>query len=278
MTSAATAKAAWFAARIQVNYPDAWPETIRGLIVHSADWPDALFRQFSIGESRADFGKLLRIAGYGVPDLQKALYCVNNTLTLIAQEFIQPFRKHERESRYVTNEMHLHNLPWPREVLLTLGETPVTLRVTLSYFIEPSPGEIGWEHRYRYQSFGLRFDINTPNENQDEFVKRMNKAARDEEERATTSGDSTRWRIGSQNRNLGSLHSDIWEGTAADIASCSFIGIYPTIGWWRERPHLGKYDHRVRYSLIVSLETPEIDVDIYTPVSTMIRVPVKIRT
>ena len=106
----------------------------------------------------------------------------------------------------------------------------------------------------------------------------MNKAARDEEERATTSGDSTRWRIGSQDRNLGSLHSDIWEGTAADIASCSFIGIYPTIGWWRERPHLGKYDHRVRYSLIVSLETPEIDVDIYTPVSTMIRVPVKIRT
>jgi hypothetical protein len=40
--------------------------------------------------------------------------------------------------------MHLHQLPWPTEVLEDLGPTQVSMRVTLSYFIEPSPNNIGW--------------------------------------------------------------------------------------------------------------------------------------
>jgi hypothetical protein len=42
MTSAATAQAAWFAAQIQNSYPDIWPETVRALMVHSAEWTDTL--------------------------------------------------------------------------------------------------------------------------------------------------------------------------------------------------------------------------------------------
>jgi hypothetical protein len=37
-TSAAAAQAAWLAAQIQSEYPAYWPETVRGLIVHSATW------------------------------------------------------------------------------------------------------------------------------------------------------------------------------------------------------------------------------------------------
>ncbi len=36
--------------------------------------------------------------------------------------------------------MRLHRLPWPKEVLEQLGGLEVRMRVTLSYFIEPSPG------------------------------------------------------------------------------------------------------------------------------------------
>jgi len=39
--------------------------------------------------------------------------------------------------------MHLHDLPWPTEQLQALGGAQVTLRITLSYFIEPNPGERG---------------------------------------------------------------------------------------------------------------------------------------
>jgi hypothetical protein len=85
MTSAATAQAAWLAAQIQNTYPDMWLETVRGLIVHSAKWPEQLKAQFLADQSKTSYSKLLRICGYGVPDLKRALYSASNSLTLIAQ-------------------------------------------------------------------------------------------------------------------------------------------------------------------------------------------------
>lgn len=41
-TSAATAQAAWMAAQIQTLYPQAWPETVRGLMIHSASWTEQM--------------------------------------------------------------------------------------------------------------------------------------------------------------------------------------------------------------------------------------------
>src|SRR5262249_48087468 len=132
---------------------------------------------------------------------------------------------------------------------------------------EPGPGEIGWKDKYRYPSFGLRFDLKTAEENKDEFVRRLNVAAREEGEISETSSGSQRWLIGSRARDKGSIHSDIWKGTAAQISECNLVGIYPVIGWWRERAYLEKWDKTARYSLIVSLETPRQDIDIYTPVA-----------
>ncbi len=281
MTSAATAQAAHFAARIQADYPVYWPETIRGLIVHSASWPEELFRQFvQNGNSKREIGNLLRIVGYGVPNIEKALYCASNSLTLIAEAEIQPFIK-ERGGRPKTNEMHLYRLPWPTQVLQELGDVEVKMKITLSYFIEPGPGEIGWKDRYRYPSHGLRFKINSPTETDDEFVRRINKAVRDEEHgKPDTSSPSGQWVIGSDNRDKGSIHSDIWKGTASELASSNLIAVFPSIGWWRKRTHLGKVNDKTRYSLIVSIETPEQDIDIYTPVATQIKqqVPIEIST
>ncbi|MCB5272428.1 MAG: S8 family peptidase, partial [Candidatus Cloacimonetes bacterium] len=151
-TSASTAQAAWMAAQIQTKYPHAWPETVRGLMVHSASWTEQMKQAFLGAGNKTDYARLLRVCGYGVPDLQRALYCASNSLTLIAQDTLQPFDKKEDGPGFRTRDMHLHELPWPKEVLEDLGETEVTLRITLSYFIEPSPGEVGWKDRYRYQS------------------------------------------------------------------------------------------------------------------------------
>jgi hypothetical protein len=278
MTSAATAKASWMAAKIQSQYASAWPETIKGLLVHSAEWTDTLKNQFFHGNSeKSKYLNLLRTCGYGVPNLEKALHCTSNSLILVAQEELQPFDKKAGTSGYSTKEMHFHELPWPKETLLDLGEIPVKMRVTLSYFVEPGPGEIGWKDRYRYRSHGLKFDVNTPNETREQFVKRINKAAREEDERAESSNDSGRWLIGSQNRNLGSIHSDIIQGTAAEISTCNYIGVFPVIGWWRERSHLNKWNKMTRYSLIVSIETPQLEVDLYTPVAIQLKIPIEVR-
>ncbi len=251
------------AAQIQIQYPDLWPETIRALVVHSANWPDGLWNQFSGDGSKTAIKKLLSTCGYGVPNLERALFSASNFLTLIAQAELNPFDKKRDDtgntkSGYRTKDMHLYELPWPKEVLRSMpDDIEVEMRVTLSYFIEPGPGEIGWQDRYRYASHALRFDLKSPTETKEQFVKRINKAAREEEEgHPGTQSASDHWKIG-QARNRGSIHSDIWQGTASELAESNIIAIAPRIGWWRERAHLGRWSRRARYSLVVSIMTPK---------------------
>lgn len=276
-TSAAAAQASWFAAKIAYEYPNAWAETIRGLIVHSAYWNQAMLKQVQVEQgNRTSFRSLLKTFGFGVPNLNRALYSQESALTFIAQETIQPFKYKDRSNEAETNEIHFFNLPWPKDLLLDMGDVPVTLRITLSYFIEPGVGEIGWKDKYRYQSHGLLFDINNIGEDEVEFRKRVNVAARGENEIINGSGGSDRWVIGTNNRNNGSIHSDCWQGTGAELSTCNHIAIFPVIGWWRERKHLGKVETQTRYSLIVSLDTPVQDVPLYTTVKNMIKIPVEI--
>lgn len=279
MTSAATAKAAWIAAQIQAKYPEIWPETVRGLLVHSADWTDKLSEQF-LGKpnpTKSEIKQLIRMCGWGVPSLRNALSSMGNHLTLFAESTIQPFTK--GSSGYKANEMHLYSIPWPKEVLLELPpETKVRMRVTLSYFIEPSPGEIGWKDRYRYMSHGLRFDVNAPGEALPRFHSRISAAAEQEEETRNAS-TSKYWLLGEDARHKGSIHSDIWcHGTAQDLADSSQLAVFPVKGWWSERTHLKRGESQCRYSLIVSIETEKQDIDLYIPVCNQIGIqpPVQI--
>lgn len=274
-TSAASAQAAWMAAKIQVAYPKAWPETVRALIVHSAEWTDAQKKSFLNKESKTAYYQLTKICGYGVPDFKRAMSCASNSLSLISEATIQPFDKHKDKSHYITKDMHTYRLPWPVDVLRELGELPIQMRITLSYFIEPSPGEVGWKDRYRYASHGLRFELNGPGEVEADFVRRINRKAREDDEHPGTEGPGDHWTLG-EARNVGSIHSDIWKGTAAELALSNLIAVHPSVGWWRERSHLGKYNKQTRYSLIVSFSLPGQDIDIYTPVAVQLGIPVSI--
>ena len=279
-TSAATALASRLAAQVMAVYSDLWPETIRALIVHSAEWTDAMKRMFLPPGRiplKADYLRLLQRCGFGVPNLDRALWSVTNSLTMVVQESLHPFQRDAR--RQPTNrDMHLHNLPWPSDVLESLGETQVEMRVTLSYFIEPNPSQRGVASRYRYASHGLRFDVKRPLESINAFRGRINAAARDEEEGTARIQGDPAWLIGAQNRHRGSLHGDIWRGNAADLASRECIAVYPALGWWRSRPMLERYDQAARYALVVSIRAPETDVDLYTAVASRTDAPIAIET
>jgi len=266
-TSSATAQAAWFCAQLLNEYPDMWSETVRALMIHSASWTSKMKEQFCLEDSKTKGRKsLLRSCGYGIPNLQKAIRCLNNSVNMIIQGELQPYSKNSM------NEMHIHTLPWPKEVLRSLGEIPVTLKVTLSYFVEPGPGEVGWKDKYRYPSCGLRFDLKNSDETIDDFKKRVNVKMRGEDikDKGDGSSGSERWYLGSDNRDVGSIHSDFCEINAVDLCDCNNIAVYPIIGWWRERTYLGKYNKKVRYSLVVSLSTPKEDIDLYTPIMTQV--------
>ena len=279
-TSAATALASRLAAQVMAAYPELWPETVRALIAHSAEWTDAMRQTYlpaTGNPSKTDHQKLLRRCGFGVPDLGRALRSAANSLTMIVQESLHPFKR-EAGKAPSPRDMHLHNLPWPSDVLEDLGETPVEMRVTLSYFIEPNPSQRGVRSRYRYESHGLRFDVRRPLEAVDAFRSRINVAARDEEEGIGSSDGDPAWLIGKQGRHKGSLHGDIWRGSAADLASRGHIAVYPALGWWRTRPALERYDRAARYALIVGISALETDVDLYTEVAGRIDTPVMVNT
>ena len=277
-TSAASALAARMAAQLMEKYPQLWPETVRGLIVHSAEWTDAMRQAFlpvNRAPSKSDMAHLVRCCGFGIPDLDRAMWSVDNSLTMVCEDQLHPFRR-EGRNLPTFRDMNLHRLPWPLDELEALGETQVEMRVTLSYFIEPNPSARGFATRYRYESHGLRFDVKRPLESEADFRARLNAAARNEEEQTRSSGNDLGWVIGTNNRHRGSLHSDIWQGTAAELASRGAIGICPARGWWKSRPHLERYDSPARYALVVSIHAPEVDVDLYTAIANKIATPVEV--
>lgn len=108
------------------------------------------------------------------------------------------------------------------------------------------------------------------------FKKKLSIASRSEDECIPSSTDN-RWEYGVNNRNVGSIHSDIIKNiSAADLATTRFIGIYPVTGWWKERQNLGKYNNTAKYSLIVSIEAPEQEIDLYTPIKIALQQPITI--
>jgi hypothetical protein len=270
-TSAATALASKFAAEIYAHYPKLWPETVRALMVHSAEWTDAMYEQFADGStSSRQAQNRVRCVGYGVPHLEKALWSASNSLALIIEDQLQPFDK--IKGKIATRDMHLHEIPWPKESLLALGEEQVEMTVTLSYFIEPNPSSRGVKGKYSYPSHSLRFDVKRSTESLDDFRKRINRQARDEEEGSPAKTSDPDWLLGSQFRHKGSIHKDVWTGAAADLADRGKIAIYPAMGWWRTRTKLERYNKSARYALIVSISVPSIDTDIYTEVANQVEI------
>lgn len=223
--------------------------------------------------SKSDRYPLLRTYGMGVPSADRALNSATDALVLIAQDELLPFTPDRK-----LNEMHIHDLPWPTIALEDLGETSVRLRVTLSYFVEPNPARRGWDSRYSYQSHGLRFELMRPTESRDQFRQRVNAQARADDYQSMSSSDAAEWFLPASSKTAGSLHTDIWHGSAAKLAARGAIAITPTTGWWKHRSDTRYRMTPARYGLVVSIETPGVEADIWTPVAQQIQIPVEIPT
>lgn len=271
-TSAATALAARLSAQIMAARPELWRETVRGLVVHAAEWTTVMRRHIDQAGSQTQKMAMLRRYGWGVPTWRRALYSATNDATLMVEDALLPFRRDG--SAVKTRNMNLHRLPWPRAELLSLGRQDVELRITLSYFIEPNPGERGWTRRHRYASHGLRFALKRSLETHDQFRQRINRAVEAEEAGQAFSAGGDDWVLGPTVRDRGSLHSDIWRGSAAELADRDAVGVFPISGWWKENPGLQRWDRSARYALIVSIRAPDSEVDLYTAIANRIGIEI----
>jgi len=282
-TSAASALCSRMAAQIMAAYPLLRPETVRALIVNSAEWTEPMLQMYpptGARRTKQEYATLIRHCGWGVPNLARAQWSAGNSLSLVVEDEVHPYKK--EGSVIKSRDMNLHLLPWPKDQLEALQNTQVEMRVTLSYFVEPNPSARGSSSKYHYPSHRLRFAVRRPLESVDDFQARINAAATREEAGRVAPPTDSKWVLGDNFRHRGSLHQDIWRGSAADLASRGFVAVYPSIGWWRTRPAQERYDLPARYSLVISIRTPETEVDLYTPivqqVALQVAVPVVVNT
>lgn len=276
-TSAATGVAGNFMGRLKAELPGLWPETYRALMVDAAAWPQPI-RSKLIGRgahwkprSKGLVQSILRDVGYGVPDLERAVRSARNDVTLIAQAEIQPFSAGANNQDAVFNEMHFYDLPWPNALLQELENEIVTLRVTLSYFIEPNLSGKAATRPETYRSFGLRFEMKKRTETAVAFRRRLTQR-RDGAEPAANEG--SHWLLGPNAFKAGSLHCDLWRGAAVDLASHDEIAIYPVGGWWKSHTGQQRMDDKGRYALVMSIAAPGQGVDLHARIDAQVQVKV----
>lgn len=275
-TSAAAAQAARLAARLSADHPEFWPETVRGMIVHSAEWTPPMIAALDRCAGKEARYEVIRRFGYGVPNYERATASAKHHLALFAQTEIQPFKL---QGNRKFNECHYYDLPVPRALLEELENKTVQLRVTLSYFIEPNPGMSANIDPQRYQSHGLRFDLRRKGESLDAFKQRVNASEREDPRVAPRLvNDDDRWTLGPKSVSAGSLHCDTWSGPAIELAGRDTLCIKPVGGWSRDRASREICNAKRRYALIVTLKSNDATVDLYTPIQTHIDTRIDIET
>jgi hypothetical protein len=294
-TSAATALAARLAGEIYARNPTYWPETIRGLLVHSARWSGVMldgvnpFRPFTRQE-RAKFVGVLRTYGFGEPDSKRASYSSEQAVTLIREDTLVPYEGNAGQAKL--KDCHIHDLKLPSGLLREQGEVTCTMRVTLSYFTAPNPSASNRipGSRYRYGGCLLRFRVRHKDEDQATFERRVAREAEegeevnDDQDGEAESLNDRSWALGPKLRGkAGSIVHDVWQGSAADLAQMDRIAVFPAKGWWasrsfkRESPWHRCHRRPIRYSLIVSIEV-SADVAIYTAIRNLLQIPIDLET
>jgi len=273
-TSAAVGVAGNFIGRLQAALPELWPETHRALTVDSARWPQPISKQL-IGRSahwktgsKGKKQQILREVGYGVPDIERAILSARNDVTLIAEVEIQPFGVGADKRTAVFNEMHFYDLPWPKAALERLENEIVTMKVTLSYFIEPNLTGKAATRPDTYRSYGLRFAMKKRSETAAAFRARVN--ASQEKDGSVGEDERSCWLLGPKAIQAGSLHCDLWRGYAIDLVGHDTIAVYPVGGWWKT--HLGqrRMTDKGRYALMISISAPGQAIDLHTEVSNLV--------
>lgn len=267
-TSAAAAQAAGMAAHLWAQDETAWPETVRGLLVHGAVWTPPMVAALKATPGKSERMKLARRWGYGRPSLDRVLFSRESSLAMVSEATLQPFRRDGGSVRM--NASHVYVLPWPKVTLAALAEHEVRLRVTLSYFVDPNPSADAPLAPARYRSFGLRFDLRKKGESPQAFQRRINALAAtpdDDLDLAETDDDRL---FGPRSISAGSLHCDEWRCTAADLIDRDSLAIYPVGGWWKQSRNVEISDRQARYSVVVSLDAGDADIDLYAEVEQLI--------
>jgi hypothetical protein len=115
------------AAQLFDKYPKASSNLIRALIANSASLPPEIPDEFQIGsrmrdkDKTAQMAKQLSVYGYGQPNLERAMYSMENDVVLVCDRILMEI-----------GDFHVYEIPiLPPEFLKTKGER--TLSITMAF-------------------------------------------------------------------------------------------------------------------------------------------------
>ncbi len=259
-TSPAAAAASNALARVSAAHPALRPATAKALLVHTARWPTAAAAQLP------DVRDLLRTFGYGVPDPARASSASNRPIMVYEGELVPGAvgqdGKPDRRAVFV-------ELPMPAAELDQIAEADVEVTVTLIYFAEPTASRA----RRSYAGARARWDMQGPTETADGFRSRINRLVRDQG--VEQGGGSYEWQIGPDTRSRGTTQHDRATVPASAVAGTRLVAVYPVLGWW-DTSRLT--DRRLPFSLVVSVDLGDVDVDLHAVVSASLDVVIDVDT
>ena len=277
-TSAATALASRMCAQVLSAYPELRPETVRALMIHSAEWTGAMRERLPANASRADFGQLLGRYGYGVPNLGRAKNSIENDVTMVVESELQPFYGgwfKGCDKRYDAARVSLASSGSSTTRQHTCRDEG---NAQLFYRAKSRRTWVGFINiviRHMACDFLLRAVLKQCQHFSAGLTKsHVKKRSTGPEALAQLiqAGISVR-DIKIEDQFI-AIHG---REPAVDLAAKNAIGVCPVGGWWKEKPALRRAERRARYSLIVSLVAPtSTEVDLYTPIATQVSPEVEI--
>jgi hypothetical protein len=246
-TSFSAPKVAHIAAVLANNFPDESCLFYRALIVQSARLPSW------ISASKFNLSCALRMMGYGLPDLDRALGNTPNRITLITSQ----------DTYIAARQAHIYQVLIPKELQSPSDQGDLLVEITLSYKAEPRRTR---RDRRKYLSTWLDWECSKKGESSDSFLARILMEYEASEEAEESEG-LFRWTLGQRknrgqvkgtSRSIGTLQKDWAIVKSFDLRKAFCIAVVGHRGWNNDPTA------QVPYSLVVSFEAINPEIPIYT--------------
>ncbi len=249
-TSFATPKVTHTVARVLQSYPEFNPLVAKALVVHSARWPEAL----------ASFNTVdrLRLAGFGVPDAQRA------TVNSAARATLVTPRTHIIGAR----QAHFFSVSIPPSIRGPALDSTIRVDVTLTYAARPRRTR---QRINEYFGVWLDWKTNDLGEGFEQFEQRISNG---ETTTANLSPIPITWVLGERRntgltddvRRVGSTLHDWVEIPAHRLGAEFCVAVRGHEGWSTDA------DEFAKYALVVSFESLDKSIPVYAQIEAQIAV------
>jgi hypothetical protein len=259
-TSFAAPKVAHIAACLAAELPNESCLLYRALIVQSARFPSW------VESENFDLYSAIRLLGYGIPNLDRALGGSSNRITLIARG----------ERTIVARQVHVYEVSLPTELRSPGEDQDIRVEVTLSYKAQPRRTR---RARRKYLSTWLDWDCSKKGEVPERFRDRLLDEY-DAPSDIEKEGKRFNWVLDKrknwgQARNVsrqeGTLQKDWTIVKSYDLRESFCIAVVGHEGWNNDP------EASVPYALVVSFEAVNMNIPLYTSIAN-VQVPVEVES